>query len=300
VQVLTQAREPLIRRTFESLRGAKRAKRMPLIVMGVALAAIGVTSTLYIAIGRWAVSGELGQRGYTDLDVHRTRPFTYAFSGKKGETTRCFGSFTRMPFSTSMNEICSNITVAAPTPPPPPMRERLERSLREHYTQTGFERFQCHDVGPSDTTVACTMSASNGTSMPVSIEQTKAGEGGHWEAWTMNLPAPALNADVWGPRLSKEVTDTLHAKGRKLAVDIEQEVTAGGGALHADCEAVLLEAGSRQLDIWGADWVPLSQEVLYEALINIRPSQSNPSMTILDSEIRARVKKVVESLLGEV
>jgi hypothetical protein len=37
-----------------------------------------------------------------------------------------------------------------------------------------------------------------------------------------------------------------------------------------------------------------------EALINIRPSQSNPSMTILDSEIRARVKKVVESLLGGV
>jgi|SRR6266850_833127 len=99
-----------------------------------------------------------------------------------------------------------------------------------------------------------------------------------------------------------EVVEMLQTLGTyiKLAVDIEQEVTAGGGALHADCEAVLLEAGSRQLDIWGADWVPLSQEVLYEALINIRPSQSNPSMTILDSEIRARVKKVVESLLGDV
>ncbi len=30
----------------------------------------------------------------------------------------------------------------------------------------------------------------------------------------------------------------------KLAVNIEQEIGAGGGALHADCEAVLLEAGS--------------------------------------------------------
>ncbi|MGD1702730.1 DUF5674 family protein [Dapis sp. BLCC M229] len=40
----------------------------------------------------------------------------------------------------------------------------------------------------------------------------------------------------------------------KLAVDIEKGVLAGGGELHADCEAVLLENGSRQVDIWGADW----------------------------------------------
>jgi hypothetical protein len=84
----------------------------------------------------------------------------------------------------------------------------------------------------------------------------------------------------------------------KLAVDIEQGIAAGGGALHADCEAVLLEAGSRQADIWGADWIPSSLEVRYEALINIRPSQNNPSMTIQDTEIRARIKEIVGSLLG--
>jgi hypothetical protein len=86
----------------------------------------------------------------------------------------------------------------------------------------------------------------------------------------------------------------------KLAVDIEQQIAAGGGALHADCEAVLLEGGSRQVDIWGADWIPSSQEVRYEALINIRPSQGNASMTIQDPSVRARVKKVVETLLGDV
>ena len=42
----------------------------------------------------------------------------------------------------------------------------------------------------------------------------------------------------------------------KLAVDTKQGIAAGGGALHADCEAVLLEAGSRQEDIWGADLDP--------------------------------------------
>ena len=31
----------------------------------------------------------------------------------------------------------------------------------------------------------------------------------------------------------------------KLAVDIEREILAGGGTLHADCEAALLEDGSK-------------------------------------------------------
>src|SRR5262245_30165806 len=43
----------------------------------------------------------------------------------------------------------------------------------------------------------------------------------------------------------------------KLAVDVKREVVAGGGELHADCETVLLEDGSEQEDVWGADWWPL-------------------------------------------
>ena len=31
----------------------------------------------------------------------------------------------------------------------------------------------------------------------------------------------------------------------KLAVDIQRRMLAGGGAMHADCEAVLLEVGAR-------------------------------------------------------
>ena len=83
----------------------------------------------------------------------------------------------------------------------------------------------------------------------------------------------------------------------KLAVDVHREVLAGGGELHADCEQVLLEDGSRQEDIWGADWLPFSQEVQFEALINIRPRQNNPSMTILDPATRARVEAIARRLL---
>jgi hypothetical protein len=84
----------------------------------------------------------------------------------------------------------------------------------------------------------------------------------------------------------------------KLAVDIELGILASGGEYHADCEAVLLENGSKQPDIWGADWYPLTQEVGYESLINIRPRQNNRSMEIQDSIIREKVAQIVKNLLG--
>jgi hypothetical protein len=79
----------------------------------------------------------------------------------------------------------------------------------------------------------------------------------------------------------------------KLAVDIRRRILAGGGALHADCEAVLLAAGSQQADVWGADWLPTSREVQFESLINIRPKQGNRSMTIADPALRQRVESIV-------
>lgn len=83
----------------------------------------------------------------------------------------------------------------------------------------------------------------------------------------------------------------------KLAVDVEQEILAGGGELHADCEAVLLEAGSQQQYIWGADWYPLDREVGFEALINIRPGQQNFTLELQDPALRAKIETIVRRLL---
>jgi hypothetical protein len=100
----------------------------------------------------------------------------------------------------------------------------------------------------------------------------------------------------------KQIDEMLETLGVyiKLAVDIKRGILAGGGSLHADCEAVLLEEESRQDDIWGADWIPSTQQILYEALINIRPKQNNPSMKILDPSIRHRITEIAQSLLGGV
>ena len=100
---------------------------------------------------------------------------------------------------------------------------------------------------------------------------------------------------------SQQLSDMLTTLGTyvKLAVDIERRILAGGGEFHADCEVVLLDQGSRQEAIWGADWIPETQEVRFEALINIRPRQNNRSMRIEDSSIRGRVEVIVRELLGE-
>lgn len=86
----------------------------------------------------------------------------------------------------------------------------------------------------------------------------------------------------------------------KVVVDIRRQILAGGGEMHADCEAVLLEHGSEQEDLWGANWYPAEQRLEFEALINIRPRQGNRSIVIQSQEIRNQVAAVVRDLLGGV
>jgi len=53
-----------------------------------------------------------------------------------------------------------------------------------------------------------------------------------------------------------------------------------GGELHADAEALLLEQGSTQADLWGINLYhekPAAEWIEFNSLINIRPSQKNRS-----------------------
>ena len=96
----------------------------------------------------------------------------------------------------------------------------------------------------------------------------------------------------------EQFQDMLEAQGSyiKLAVDVAQGVVVGGGEYHADCEEILLEQGSRQEDIWGADWYPESGTVTFGAPINIRPRQDNRSMEVQDPTLRARIEQVVRAV----
>lgn len=88
----------------------------------------------------------------------------------------------------------------------------------------------------------------------------------------------------------------------KFVVDVERGVLAVGGEMHADAEQLLLEDGSRQADLWGANYYPgRGREgcIEHSALINIRPAAENRSMEIQDPVVREKVRSLVFALLGE-
>ena len=105
-------------------------------------------------------------------------------------------------------------------------------------------------------------------------------------------------------KISKEVLkkacETWFATMVKVVVDIAQNRLALGGDLHSDAEVLLLNSGSIQDNLWGANfypWEPPENRIEYSALINIRPGQNNRGMEIEDAAIRDRVKEIIENLL---
>jgi len=95
----------------------------------------------------------------------------------------------------------------------------------------------------------------------------------------------------------KQMTEQFDSNFVKLAVDVNREILAGGGELHADCEQALLEDNSQQVDIWGADWHPETRTVTFESIINIRPRQQNFSMEVQDPALRSKIEKIIRGLL---
>lgn len=87
----------------------------------------------------------------------------------------------------------------------------------------------------------------------------------------------------------------------KAAVDIRRCVMALGGELHSDEEAVLLEDGSAQSDIWGINLYPAETDdewIEFDSMINVRPSANNRSRGVEDPLLRARIRRAVESLIA--
>ncbi len=85
----------------------------------------------------------------------------------------------------------------------------------------------------------------------------------------------------------------------KAVVDVEQGIAAICGDLHADEEAILLEQGSRQANLWGINLFPQragEDWIEFDSVINIRPSHGNRSRGVDSAELRERVVRVVDSL----
>ncbi len=82
----------------------------------------------------------------------------------------------------------------------------------------------------------------------------------------------------------------------KAVVDVDRDVIAVDAELHSDLEALLLDDGSKQKNIWGINLYPEIQGddfVEFDSMINMRPSQGNRSQGVENEAIRKKIMEIV-------
>lgn len=82
----------------------------------------------------------------------------------------------------------------------------------------------------------------------------------------------------------------------KGVVDVERELIAVDAELHSDLEALLLQDGSKQRNVWGINLYPDLQDdefLEFDSMINLRPSQGNASRGVDDPKTRDKIRAVV-------
>jgi len=86
----------------------------------------------------------------------------------------------------------------------------------------------------------------------------------------------------------------------KAVVDVARNMMAVDAELHADEEALLIERGSDQTDLWGINLYPGLEGddfVEFDSMINLRPSRGNRGRGVEDPAIRERIRGIVKDLV---
>lgn len=99
-----------------------------------------------------------------------------------------------------------------------------------------------------------------------------------------------------------ELKETARSLGNliKAVVDIEKGIAALGGELHSDEEALLLENGSQQRNLWGINLYPELKGddfIEFDSVINLRPAHGNRTRGVDDAKTRQKIKEIVNSLI---
>ncbi len=99
----------------------------------------------------------------------------------------------------------------------------------------------------------------------------------------------------------REMADAIFGNLVKAVVDVDREICAVDAELHSDLEALLLEDGSKQKDLWGINIYPEMQGddfVEFDSMINMRPSQGNRSRSVENDQMRRKILAVVAKRVG--
>jgi len=116
----------------------------------------------------------------------------------------------------------------------------------------------------------------------------------HFSAYNLRMPIHVFTSKATSSQMQEMLESFSEMRMIKIVVDIEREILAGGSGMHYECEQLLLNDGSEQKDLWGANWFPDEQEIEFESLINIRPHQ-NRSIIIQDKTICDKVERITRN-----
>lgn len=86
----------------------------------------------------------------------------------------------------------------------------------------------------------------------------------------------------------------------KTVIDVQKKICSAGADRHFESEALLLEQGSRQEDVWGGG-IDLETKIIdCNSFINIRPAQHNTSNEIQDAKMRKTYEDLTKFFFQEV
>ncbi len=97
----------------------------------------------------------------------------------------------------------------------------------------------------------------------------------------------------------KEMSQNMFGDLVKAVVDVERKIMAINAELHSDEEALLINDGSKQENLWGINIYPEKEEEMieFDSMINLRPSQENRSRGVDDPKIQKLIIEITKNLI---
>ena len=98
----------------------------------------------------------------------------------------------------------------------------------------------------------------------------------------------------------KEMAKKMFGNLVKAVVDVEKEIMAIDGELHADLAELLAENGSKHEDVWGLNIYPeLENEdwIEFDSMINLKPLLGNRTRNVDNREIKEKILKIVSKII---
>lgn len=99
----------------------------------------------------------------------------------------------------------------------------------------------------------------------------------------------------------KEMAEQQFGSLVKAVVDVEKEIMALGGELHADEEALLAEQeGSNREFTWGINLYPDKEGdelIEFDSMVNIKPAFGNRSRSVENKEVQNKIREIIKKLV---